>query len=146
MVLEITDLQKQVVIGTRVRELIESLYTTILTSELDDGSESPLVSLVFVERETIVDLNSRFLGREGATDVLSFPLDEGQGFLGEVVIAPEVARDQAREYGHDLQRELAYLVVHGLLHLLGYDHSDSGQKEEMREKEERFLAAHGLNR
>jgi probable rRNA maturation factor len=72
-------------------------------------------------------LNRRFLGRNRATDVLSFPSDE-PGYLGDVVIAAGVAARQAREMGHSLRTELRVLALHGLLHLLGYDHDrDKGE-------------------
>jgi probable rRNA maturation factor len=72
-------------------------------------------------------LNRRFLGKNRATDVLSFPSDE-PGYLGDVVIAAGVAARQAREMGHSLRTELRVLALHGLLHLLGYDHDrDNGQ-------------------
>lgn len=70
---------------------------------------------------TLADLNLRFKKRRGATDVLSFPLEE-EDFLGEVYVSIDRARDQAREYGESEEREIKRLVLHGLLHLLGYTH------------------------
>ncbi len=70
---------------------------------------------------TLADLNQRFKKRSGPTDVLSFPLDE-EDFLGEVYVSIDRARDQAREYDESEERETKRLVLHGLLHLLGYTH------------------------
>jgi len=87
------------------------------------------------------ELNRRYRGKDAATDVLSFQADE-PGELGDVVIALGVARRQAREAGHSLQTELRVLALHGLLHLLGYDHErDDGQ---MRRLEQRLRRAGGL--
>jgi probable rRNA maturation factor len=86
-------------------------------------------------------LNRRYRGRNSATDVLSFPADE-RGILGDVVIASGVARRQARAAGHSLQTELRVLALHGLLHLLGYDHeTDAGR---MSRVERRLRAKGGL--
>jgi probable rRNA maturation factor len=124
------------------------------------------VSLLFVDEDAIADLNSRFLGKEGPTDVLAFPIDEepadsgrspdsggtGPGFtvepeeaptlLGDVVICPAVAYRNAPEHAGTYDDELALLVVHGLLHLLGLDHEDPDEAEAMEAKERRLLARH----
>jgi len=90
------------------------------------------VSLVVTGDELIRRLNRDFLGRDRTTDVLSFPdgdiLPTGRRFLGEIVVSLDTARRQADEAGHDELRELAELVLHGTLHLLGYDHAgDQGE-------------------
>lgn len=124
------------------------------------------VSLLFVDEATIADLNSRFLGREGPTDVLAFPIDEepveggrspdsggtGPGFspsadeaptlLGDVVICPAVAARNAPDHAGTYDDELALLLVHGILHLLGLDHEDSDEAEVMEAKERELLARH----
>lgn len=121
------------------------------------------VSLVFIDRDAIADLNRRYLDGDGPTDVLAFPLgddlpaagrvpdaggrgpgtpaspDEPPLVLGDVVVCPEVARDQAREAGRNLDDELALLVVHGLLHLLDYDHHDPDETAVMRRREQVLL-------
>ena len=85
------------------------------------------MTVAIVPDARIRALNRRYRGKAGATDVLSFPADE-PGVLGDVLIAAGVARRQAREAGHSLQTEIRVLALHGLLHLLGYDHEhDDGQ-------------------
>jgi len=121
------------------------------------------VSLVFIDRDAIADLNRRYLDGEGPTDVLAFPLgddvpsvgrvpdaggrgpgtpaspDEPPTVLGDVVVCPEVARDHARDAGKSVDDELALLVVHGLLHLLDYDHHDPDETAVMRRREHDLL-------
>ena len=121
------------------------------------------VSLLFVDEAAIADLNGRFLGKDGPTDVLAFPIDEepadsgrspdsggtGPGFsaepeeaptlLGDVVICPAVAFRNAPEHAGTYDDEIALLVVHGLLHLLGLDHEDSDEAEAMEAKERELL-------
>jgi probable rRNA maturation factor len=121
------------------------------------------VSLLFVDRDTIAALNQQFLGRPGPTDVLAFPIEDepapggrspdlggtGPGsesadeplvLLGDVVICPAVAAENAREHGVDEADELALLVVHGCLHLLGMDHQVEAEAERMEALERQLLA------
>jgi probable rRNA maturation factor len=99
------------------------------------------VSVAVVADALVHDLNRRYRGKDSSTDVLSFPADE-PGELGDVVIALGVARRQARRAGHSLPTEFRVLALHGLLHLLGYDHErDDGQ---MRRLEQRLRRAGGL--
>jgi probable rRNA maturation factor len=85
------------------------------------------LSVAVVSDRRMRALNRQFRGKDAATDVLSFPSDE-RGFLGDIVIAAGVAKSQAREAGHSIQTELRVLALHGLLHLLGYDHeADDGK-------------------
>lgn len=124
------------------------------------------VSILYVDETTIADLNNRFLGKEGPTDVLAFPIDEepveggrspdsggsGPGFnpspeeapslLGDVVICPSVAHRNAPEHAGTYDDELALLLVHGLLHLLGLDHEDPEEAEVMEAKERELLGRH----
>ena len=121
--------------------------------------------ILLVSEEEIRALNARERGVDAVTDVLSFPsmegikgapilaeehgeeLDEdGNVFLGSVVICEKRAREQAEEYGHSFERELWYLAVHGLLHCLGYDHMNEEEKREMREKEEYVMQKLDLGR
>ena len=133
----------------------------------DEGVRGPTeVSVLYVDEATIADLNSRFLGKEGPTDVLAFPIDEepveggrspdsggtGPGFsptpddlptlLGDVVICPAVAHRNAPEHAGTFDDELALLLVHGLLHLLGLDHEDPEEAEIMEAKERELLGRH----
>jgi probable rRNA maturation factor len=110
------------------------------------------LTLTFVDRAEIADLNGQHLGKSGPTDVLSFPLDaeaESAGgelsvplLLGDVVICPDVARAQAVTHAGTLDDELALLVVHGVLHVLGYDHAEADEAEAMRSRELELLVAH----
>lgn len=124
------------------------------------------VSLLFVDEEAIADLNARFLGKEGPTDVLAFPIDDepaesgrspdsggtGPGFasepdeapllLGDVVICPAVAERNAPEHAGTYDDEMALLVVHGLLHIIGMDHEDPDEAEAMEARERELLGRH----
>lgn len=120
----------------RVDELrLQSLAAHALTAEqMDDEAE---LSILLVAADHIKRLNKRFAGEEYATDVLAFPMmddDDNDTLLGDVVICPEVARRNAEKLGHDLTQELDTLVVHGTLHLLGYDHQGSHDKHIMDER------------
>jgi probable rRNA maturation factor len=104
------------------------------------------ISLAFVDNPTIHALNKRFLGHDEPTDVLSFPLSQpGSGRLaGELVVGAEVAKEQAGQRGHDVQAELALYVIHGLLHLCGYDDHEPADAAAMRERERHYLRLLGL--
>jgi probable rRNA maturation factor len=114
------------------------------------------VSLVLADDEYIQVLNRQYRDKDCSTDVLSFALNEGEEplmidgpeevLLGDIIISLETATRQAEEYGHSLERELAYLTVHGILHLLGYDHMTEDDKKEMRQEEEYVLSFLGITR
>ncbi len=114
--------------------------------ELEGLSEGE-VSVVITDDRAVRDLNRRYRGVDAATDVLSFPMQDAEGprlpeeppYLGDVVIAFPVAAAQARHYGHSVQEELRLLVVHGTLHLLGYDHATPEEEAEMWQKQEAVL-------
>jgi probable rRNA maturation factor len=111
---------------------LSSLARHALASEnVDDGGE---LSILLVTVDHIRQLNERFAGEDHATDVLAFPMmeDEEDGtVLGDVVICPQVARRNAEARGHSLLRELDVLLVHGTLHLLGYDHHNKEEQADM---------------
>jgi probable rRNA maturation factor len=104
------------------------------------------ISLAFVDSATIHRLNRQYLGHDEPTDVLSFPLGEpnARRLAGELVLGAEVARDQAAGRGHDVQAELALYVIHGLLHLCGYDDATEADAAAMRERERHYLRRLGL--
>ncbi len=112
------------------------------------------ISVTFVSTEEIHELNRIYRGKDSVTDVLSFPQyesledlqDSGIICLGDVVICPEQALIQADEYGHSGERELVYLLVHSVFHLLGYDHMGEEEKEEMRRQEEKVMNQIGVVR
>ena len=151
----ITDEQANVKIPTGLRLLIRRSCTAVLVSEGFEGSAE--ISVTFVDDERIHELNNTFRNVDSATDVLSFPLGEngvydvnpetGAKLLGDIVISMEHAVAQAELYEHSLQREVAFLTVHSMLHLLGYDHVNGGlERVRMREKEEEVLIKLGLHR
>jgi probable rRNA maturation factor len=97
-------------------------------------SDSAELSVLLVDADHIKRLNARFAGNDYATDVLAFPMmedDEATSMLGDVVISPEVAKQNAERLGHSLDEELEVLIVHGTLHLLGYDHQGTRDKARM---------------
>jgi len=114
--------------------------------------EDAEISLVFVDDEYIHELNLQYRGVDSPTDVLSFAMlegetvagDEEEVILGDVVISMQAAQRQAAGYGHSFRREIAYLTVHGVLHLLGFDHGQEDEQKIMRAKEEEVLACFDL--
>ena len=114
------------------------------------------VSIVLADDAYIQELNCQYRGKDMPTDVLSFALNEGEepeiihgpeeNLLGDIIISLETAQRQAVDYGHSLERELAFLTIHGFLHLLGYDHEKEEQRQAMRAEEERILELIGLSR
>ena len=122
------------------------------------------VELVFLDGEGIRDYNRRFRSVDRVTDVLSFPafdLFEGEGLqdkslkpyaedgellIGTIIVCPERAKEQAEEYGHSYERELHYLITHGVMHCLGFDHETDDEKARMRAREEKVLSKLGITR
>ena len=151
----ITNKQKKVKIPSGLRILIRRSCNAVLEFE---GFEQPAeISVTFVDNAEIQTLNAQYRGKDMPTDVLSFPLgedgkydvdqDTGACLLGDIVISMEKAMEQAELYGHPLQREVAFLTVHSMLHLLGYDHEQGGLAAvKMREKEEAVLIQLGVPR
>ena len=98
------------------------------------------LSIIIVNDDKIRDLNSRFLKRTRPTDVMAFPLgDDGEGVWGEVYVSEDRAAEQASMYNVSFKEELARLVIHGILHLLGYDDQRASQRKKMGEREEHYL-------
>ncbi len=106
------------------------------------------MTLTFIDRDEIAALKERYLGGHGPTDVLSFPLDTSDAptigdepaLIGDVVICPSVAHDQAPDHAGTIDDEIALLVVHGCLHLVGYDHADPAETAVMRGRERELLS------
>jgi probable rRNA maturation factor len=112
----------------------------------DEGVGGEL-TLTFVDRDEIADLNLEHMGVDGPTDVLSFPLDDDSPagvptLLGDVVVSPAVAAAQAVDHAGSVDDELALLVVHGILHVLGHDHAALTETQRMRARELELLRAH----
>ena len=145
--------QNAVKIPSGIRLLIRRCCNAVLVMENFDRDCE--VSVTFVDNAQIKLLNSEYRNKDVPTDVLSFPLGEngeydlnhetGACMLGDIVISMEKAVEQAEMYGHSLRREVSFLTVHSMLHLLGYDHEPGGlDAVKMREKEEYVLSELGL--
>lgn len=155
-VIELTDGMEDIIVGCIHRTLDAGGFGFDAT-----------VGITLVDNRSIEEMNLQFRGIAAATDVLSFPmleiqagcmdLDEeefindvhpetGSVILGDIVISMEKMREQALEYGHSFERELGFLVVHGMLHLLGYDHVEEADMNIMRSKEEAILKSLSLVR
>lgn len=147
--------QNEIKVPVGIRLLIRRCCQAVLAHEkFADDAE---VSVTFVSNKEIRCLNRDYRDKDKSTDVLSFPLGEngvydvnnetGALLLGDVVISLETAMKQARMYGHSLEREIGFLTVHSMLHLLGYDHETSPlDAANMREREEAILEKLGIAR
>ena len=135
-------------------KLIEKVISEALRYEgVNDNTE---VSVTMVDNEEIRKINNKFRNIDRATDVLSFPLidfdneslpDDGSKiYLGDIIISIERAKEQAKEYGHSIDREIGFLTAHSMLHLLGYDHMVPEEEKEMFTKQEEILNNLGLRR
>lgn len=149
----ITDNQKVTKLPTGTRLLVRKACNATLNVEKFPFDAE--VNVTFVDDNQIKEINAEYRNIDNSTDVLSFPLGEngvydtnpenGLKMLGDIVISVEHAFAQAELYGHGIEREIAYLTVHSMLHLLGYDHVNGGmEKAIMREKEEQVLSLLGL--
>lgn len=149
----ITNAQKTVRVPTGLRMLIRRSCIATLRNEQFEGPAE--VSVTFVDNAEIRKLNAQYRNKDAETDVLSFPMgtdgnydtnhDTGAKILGDVVLSIQKAMEQANLYGHSLEREVGYLTVHSMLHLLGYDHMEPIEKLHMREKEETIMRQLGLS-
>nr|WP_269151638.1 rRNA maturation RNase YbeY [Sutcliffiella horikoshii] len=117
------------------------------------------LSVTFVDNEKIQEINREYRDKDRPTDVISFAMEEmGEGemeihyddeaprMLGDIIISIQKAEEQAKEYGHSVKRELGFLALHGLLHLLGYDHENEADEKVMFDKQKEILDAYGLTR
>ena len=113
------------------------------------GLETAEVSITLTDNVYIHELNMKYRNIDRPTDVLSFALNEGEepeivdgpvvNMLGDIIISVERATEQAAEYGHSIEREIAFLTVHGMLHLLGYDHMEEDERIKMEDKQKEVL-------
>lgn len=134
-------------------ELISVARFVIRKMKVNPAAE---LSMVLLDTAAMADLHMRWMDLPGPTDVMSFPMDElepggrpdapepGPALLGDIALCPEFAATQAASAGHSLGQELALLTVHGVLHLLGYDHEAAKDAEEMEELEVELLAGLGI--
>lgn len=133
------------------KEYIKILNKVLIKCfEIENLNDKNLyINIVLTNPENIRKINKEYRNIDKATDVLSFPMFEKEELekrdnmikdvLGDVVISIEKVKEQAEEYGHSFERELAYMAVHGFYHLMGYDHMNNDDKALMREKEENVL-------
>ncbi|MDD4504019.1 MAG: rRNA maturation RNase YbeY [Clostridiaceae bacterium] len=153
--------QKKITVDEAMETLVVQVVDKVLSFE--ECEEEYEVSISFVDNEEMRSLNMEYRGIDKETDVLSFPMvefieagleeeDENAEYieeeiaLGDIVISMERALEQSEEYGHSFNRELAFLLVHGMLHLLGYDHEEGASEGEMFEKQESILREMNLIR
>ena len=129
----------------RAAELVGKLY----------GAENTELSITLTDDEHIHELNKKFRGVDRPTDVLSFAfresdepeiLNQQTEILGDIIISLERAKMQAKEYGHTYLREVIFLTVHGILHLLGYDHMEETDRIEMEREQDFVMAELGIGR
>jgi len=130
-------------------ELLDVARFVIARMDVHPAAE---LSMVLVDLDTMADLHVRWMDLPGPTDVMSFPMDElkpggrpdapepGPSMLGDIVLCPQFAADQAAKAGHPVAHELALLTVHGMLHLLGYDHAEPEEEKEMFGLQNQLLA------
>ena len=136
-------------LSLQLDELKELLKNVCKDENLGNGE----FNVIIVSEEKIQELNKTYRNIDRVTDVISFALEDDETFnisgyrvLGDIYICIEQARRQAEEYGHSFKRELSFLAIHGLLHLLGYDHMEKHDEEVMFNKQEEVLKRYGIDR
>jgi len=134
--IEINNLTKGYPLGRVDKKIFSTVAKKVLSGE-NRGTES--ISLAFVDKKEMQKLNKKFRNKNKPTDVLSFLLNE-KDYLGEIIICPEVVKENAQKYKTTVKQEVKKVFVHGILHLLGYDHEKSkSEAEEMEEKQVKYL-------
>ncbi|MDI3472162.1 MAG: putative rRNA maturation factor [Thermotogaceae bacterium] len=134
----INDTDEEIVNAIPIYDIIYEVLKMISPKLLSAEKE---MNVVFVDKKTIKDLNLQFRGKNSETDVLSFSYDdEDDEIFGEVIICPEVIRLQAPDFGNSFEKELTYMLIHGILHLAGYEHENDPEdaKEMLTIQEEIF--------
>ncbi|MBV5122784.1 rRNA maturation RNase YbeY [Bacillus halotolerans] len=145
--------------GSVSEEMLKEVENLLqFAAEREGVQDQAEVSVTIVTNEDIQQINKEYRGKDTPTDVISFALEEeGEDeveivgaemppVLGDIIISADRTREQAEEYNHSFKRELGFLVVHGFLHLLGYDHMTKEEEEEMFTKQKDLLDAYGLKR
>ena len=135
-------------------EELQSLQELLTFATQKEQISNCIFNVIIIDNERIRKLNYKYRGIDRETDVISFALeDETEYFikeeirvLGDIYISIDKAREQAELYGHSLKRELSFLAIHGLLHLLGYDHMNPGDEKIMFERQELILSEYGIPR
>lgn len=133
--------QSKYEITNELEQLLEKVIDEVL--RVEGLSKNYEVSISFVENDEIKELNRDYRGVDKETDVLSFPMEDEFGLedslLGDIIISIDKANEQSLEFGHTIEREIAYLTAHSMFHLLGYDHMKEDEKLIMREKEKQVM-------
>lgn len=117
-----------------------------------ENLENVEFNIIFVDKDTIHNMNKTYRNVDRVTDVISFALEDNKTIeldhrlLGDIYICIDKAKEQAEEYGHSFKRELSFLAIHGLLHLLGYDHMEEEEEKVMFQKQEDILSEFGITR
>lgn len=146
MIIQTSNRQEDFQIDDELTSNIEKSIRICLLQELNDDNYE--ISLSFVSEAEIRKLNRDYRDKDSVTDVLSFPLDDDfaiqTNLLGDIIICCKRAIEQAKEYNHSIKREIVYLVVHSMFHLLGYDHIDESDRIIMRNKEKSALKEIGI--
>lgn len=162
MTVLIDNRQELIAVDQKLEDFVQKVVNEVL--EYEENKENYEVSISFVNDEEIQDLNNEYRGINNPTDVLSFPMmefeeedentDTDEQFeyieeelpLGDIVISMDRTKAQAEEYGHSFERELSFLLVHGMLHLLGYDHEEEKDEKIMMKIQEEILEILKMNR
>ena len=136
----------------KYQEIINKVYEMCFREE-DLYDYEIYISVMVTDEENIRQINKKYRNIDQATDVLSFPMFEKDEIaeakkrkeaLGDIVVCLPIVQKQAEEYGHSIEREFSYMLVHGFYHLMGYEHIQEEDKAKMREKEEKILNKLGL--
>ena len=141
--------QDKIAIDSSLLAILEDVIKFVLYRE---GIKNYEIGVTLVDDGYISKLNNQYRKKNTPTDVLSFPISGERGengdtlVVGDVVISAETADRQADEYNHSFEREMVYLLVHGVYHILGYTHDDNKNKEAMRIKEKEIMSNYNLNR
>lgn len=154
----------------QVNEKYENIINEVIavSLEVEKCPYEAEISVTITDNEEIKKINNEFRNMDKPTDVLSFPLidynkpsdfsiieedddelfdlDTGELMLGDIIISMERAKEQAKEYGHSIEREIGFLTAHSMLHLMGYDHIEVNEEKLMKEKQEQILGEVGLVR
>lgn len=165
IIIEIDNRQDKIEFTQNTEKLIFNCVKKVL--DMEGFDLKALVDIILVDNQEIRKINLEYRDVDKATDVLSFPMldlkpgqrildgdtfisdidpDSGAVVLGDIIVSMEKVKEQAEEYAHSFERELGYLIVHGMLHLLGYDHIIEDDRNKMRSREEAVLEALNLTR
>ncbi|WP_414046255.1 rRNA maturation RNase YbeY [Macrococcus equi] len=145
--------ENELITAVQLDEIEKLLQFAAEQEGIDEDAE---VAVSFVDEEEIQTINKSYRNKDSVTDVISFALEEGEDedyempdvprVLGDIIICVKRAEEQAEDFGHSIERELGFLSVHGLLHLLGYDHMNEVDEKKMFGRQDEILNAYGLTR